>query len=96
MLIAVALPPKLMVVAVVFAIGNVAALVVIPFVLLIATAFVEIVNPANVGVPAVPNPVAVTSPELTPFVVKVVEPCPEPAAKVDPETIPAGVPINPE
>ena len=85
-----------MVVAVEFAIGNVAALVVIPFVLLIATAFVEIVNPANVGVPAVPNPVAVISPELTPLVVNVVEPCPEPAAKVDPETIHAGVPINPE
>jgi hypothetical protein len=32
------------------------------------------VAPANVGVPAVPNPVAVISPELTPFVVKVVEP----------------------
>ena len=73
-LIAVAAPPKLMVVAVVFAIGNVVCVVVIPFVLLTANALVEIVNPANVGVPAVPNPVAVTSPELTPFVVKVVEP----------------------
>jgi len=97
------LPPKLIAVLDVVpilivvaegAIGNVAALVVIPFVLFTANAFVDIVNPAKVGESPVSNPKSIVDP-ATPFVVNNAWPCPG-DDNTDADTIPLGTEVNDE
>ena len=75
------------------AIGNVAALVVIPFVLFTCNAFVLIVAPANVGESPVPNVVTVMV-VATPLTVFVTCPCDAPALKTEDDTN-VGVPVTP-